>query len=214
MDFVTLEVAEVLVGETPAHLVDIARTGGVRPRAASLTPTYREATDTAVQVLGRTLVLYRAHRLFPGHLLIARTAQMTATGDVRARQAGRRLLTGGDTKGTGDEAHQTVMIEIDPLSAMIRHHAHLLPEEPADAIPLYLPAIPHARHRPPERSEGVIALLDEAKPDLLRYLRLARGRGRGQGQGLESQITGRTGGGRHLVDRKIATEERETLILP
>jgi hypothetical protein len=166
-----------------------------------LIPTYREATGKVVEVLDQNLVQYRAHRLFPDHLLVARTAQMNATGDAHDLQAGHRLQMEGITKEAGDEAHHTVMIEIDLLPAMNHHHAHLVPEEPADAIRLSLRAVPHVQHRRHELAEDVTVLLRGPESDgiPLQFLHLA--------QALDSRTTGIVGGGHHLVIQKIAGQK-------
>jgi hypothetical protein len=99
----------------------------------------------------------------------------------------------GITKGAGGEADHTVMIEIDLLPAMNHHHAHLVAEELADAIPLSLRAVLHVHHRRREIADDVTVLLE---PDgiPLQFLYLARG------------LDGRTeivGGGHHLVNRIV-----------
>lgn len=78
----TTEVAGALIAGPRGPLDVTAQTGVVYLRAESLIPTYREATGKAVEVLDQNLVQYRAHRLFPDPLLVARTAQMNATGDA------------------------------------------------------------------------------------------------------------------------------------
>lgn len=191
----TIEVAEALTAEVRGLLGVTAPTDVVHLRAESLIPTYHEATGKAVEVLDQNLVQYRAHRLCPDHLLVARTAQMNATGDAHDLQAGHRLQMEGITKEAGDEAHHTVMIEIDLLPAMNHHHAHLVPEEPADAIRQSLRAVPHVHRRRHELAEDVTVLLLEPEGTPLRFLHLA--------QGLESRTTGLVGGGHHLVNRIV-----------
>lgn len=191
----TIEVVGALTAGARGHLGVTAPTDVVLLRAESLIPTYRETTGKAVEVLDQNLVQYRAHRLFPDHLLVARTAQMNATGDARDLQAGHRLQMKGITKEAGDEAHHTVMIEIDLLPAMNLHHAHLVPEEPADAIRLSLRAVPHVHHRRHELAEDVTALLLEPDGTPLRFLPRA--------QDLDSRTTGIVGGGHHLVNRIV-----------
>ncbi|KAE8548821.1 hypothetical protein TMatcc_010326 [Talaromyces marneffei ATCC 18224] len=177
-----------------------AQTGGVHLRAESLIPTYHEATGKAVEVLDRNPVQYRAHRLFPDHLLVARTAQMNATGDARDLQAGHRLQMEGITKEAGDKARHTVMIEIDLLPAMNHHHAHLVPEEPADAIPLSLRAVPHVHRHRHEIVEDVTVLLEPESDGIpVQFLHLA--------QGLDSRTTGIVGGGHHLARQKIVGQK-------
>lgn len=191
----TIEVAEALTAEVRGLLGVTAPTDVVHLRAESLIPTYHEATGKAVEVLDQNLVQYRAHRLCPDHLLVARTAQMNATGDAHDLQAGHRLQMEGITKEAGDEAHHTVMTEIDLLPAMNRHHAHLVPEEPADAIRQSLRAVPHVHRRRHKLAEDVTVLLLEPEGTPLRFLHLA--------QGLESRTIGIVGSGHHLVNRIV-----------
>lgn len=191
----TIEVAGALTAGAHGLLGVTAPTDVVHLRAESLTPTYREAIGTAVEVLDQYLVQYRAHRLFPDHLPVARTARMNATGDAHDLQAGHRLQMEGITKEAGDEAHHTVMIEIDLLPAMNHHHAHLVPEEPADVIRLSLRAVLHAHRRRLERAEDVTALLLESDGIHLQSPHL--------GQGLDNRTIGIVGGGHHLVTRIV-----------
>ncbi|EEA19128.1 PWI domain mRNA processing protein, putative [Talaromyces marneffei ATCC 18224] len=198
--FVTTEGAGALTAEVHGLLGVTAQTGGVHLRAESLIPTYHEATGKAVEVLDRNPVQYRAHRLFPDHLLVARTAQMNATGDARDLQAGHRLQMEGITKEAGDKARHTVMIEIDLLPAMNHHHAHLVPEEPADAIPLSLRAVPHVHRHRHEIVEDVTVLLEPESDGIpVQFLHLA--------QGLDSRTTGIVGGGHHLARQKIVGQK-------
>lgn len=59
-----------------------AQTGVVHLHVESLIPTYREATDEAVEAHDQNLVQYRAHRLFLDHPLVVRIAQMNGIGDA------------------------------------------------------------------------------------------------------------------------------------
>jgi serine/arginine repetitive matrix protein 1 len=191
---VTTEAAGALTAGARGLLGVTAQTGVLHLRAESLTPTYREATGKAVEVLDQNLVQYRAHRLSPDHLLVARTAQMNATGDAHDLQAGHRLQMEGITKEAGGEAHHTVMIEIDLLPAMNHHHAHLVPEEPADAIHLSLRAVPLVHHRRHELADDVTVLHLESEGTPLQFLHLA------QGLNSETEIVG---GSHHLVNRIV-----------
>lgn len=190
----TIEAAGALTAGTRGLLGVTAQTGAVQLRAESLTPTYREATDKAVEVLDQNLVQFRAHRLFPDHLLVACTAPMNATGDAHDPQAGHRLQMEGITKEAGGEVHHTVMNEIDLLPAMNYHHAHLVPEDPADAIRLSLRAVPLVHHRRHEIAEDVTVLLLEPGGTPLQFPHLA------QGRDSETEIVG---GGHHLVNRIV-----------
>lgn len=100
----------------------------------------------------------------------------------------------GITKEAGGEAHHTVMIEIDLLPAMNHHHAHLVPEEPADAIRLSLRAVPHVHHHLHELAEDVTVLHLESEGIPLQFLPLV------QGLGSRTEIVG---GGHHLVNRIV-----------
>lgn len=169
-----------------------ALTGVEHLRAESLIPTYREAAGVIVGALDQNLVQDLAHRLFPDHPLAVHTAQIDGIGDVLHLLAGHRLRMEGDIQGTGAAVRHTVMNEKDLSPVMIRH-AHLVPEDPVDAIRLSR----HAVLR-------VLALLHDTAEDvtLLLHQCHAQGLGLGLALGPESRLTETVGDGHHLVNRK------------
>lgn len=125
---------------------------------ANSIPTYREVAVVVVQDHTRAHQL--AHHLFPDHHQGVTATRSAGTGDGADPLAEPRRQMKEVTGGAGDAVHLTVMIEIDPLPAIIRH-AHLVPEDVDDTLPRAAPRAP----QPPDHIEEAVS-----HPDLFRDL--------------------------------------------
>lgn len=132
--------------ETGLRLAVAVQTGtGDAIHGASSTPTCREVAVVAV-LQDHTRGHQPAHHLFPDHHPGDTAIRTTGAGDGTDPSAGPRHQMNEVTGGAGDAVHHTVMIEIDPLPAIIRH-AHLVPEDVGDTLPRAAPRVPqHPDH--------------------------------------------------------------------